>query len=100
MSILNPDYIVFHFSVNDHKHLWNTYSLPLYRHLFQECNKILFKIPAPQYNVIFSPFLFQSVNNPYLMGQKLDNVVAKKSVPHYPEEDEDYRTTTATKTTT
>ncbi|XP_064781817.1 neuroendocrine protein 7B2-like isoform X1 [Oncorhynchus masou masou] len=35
----------------------------------------------------------RSVNNPYLMGQKLDNVVAKKSVPHYPEE-EDYRTST------
>ncbi|XP_038818611.1 uncharacterized protein LOC120019394 [Salvelinus namaycush] len=42
----------------------------------------------------------RSVNNPYLMGQRLNNVVAKKSVPHYPEEDEDYRTTTATKTTT
>uniref|UniRef100_A0A8C1DHM5 Neuroendocrine protein 7B2 n=1 Tax=Cyprinus carpio carpio TaxID=630221 RepID=A0A8C1DHM5_CYPCA len=26
--------------------------------------------------------------NPYLMGQRLDNVVAKKSVPHFPEEDE------------
>ncbi|XP_029534579.2 uncharacterized protein LOC115140372 [Oncorhynchus nerka] len=42
----------------------------------------------------------RSVNNPYLMGQRRNNVVAKKSVPHYPEEDEDYRTTTATKTTT
>ncbi|KAK6297765.1 hypothetical protein J4Q44_G00323480 [Coregonus suidteri] len=42
----------------------------------------------------------RSVNNPYLMGQRLDNVVAKKSVPHYPEEDEDYRTTTATEITT
>uniref|UniRef100_A0A8C7PZX8 Neuroendocrine protein 7B2 n=1 Tax=Oncorhynchus mykiss TaxID=8022 RepID=A0A8C7PZX8_ONCMY len=40
------------------------------------------------------------VNNPYLMGQRLNNVVAKKSVPHYPEEDEDYHTTTATKTST
>ncbi|KAG5846857.1 hypothetical protein ANANG_G00119430 [Anguilla anguilla] len=26
--------------------------------------------------------------NPYLMGQRLDNVVAKKSVPHFPEEEE------------
>ncbi|KAJ8341456.1 hypothetical protein SKAU_G00337470 [Synaphobranchus kaupii] len=26
--------------------------------------------------------------NPYLMGQRLDNVVAKKSVPHFSEEDE------------
>uniref|UniRef100_A0A8C7FUH4 Neuroendocrine protein 7B2 n=1 Tax=Oncorhynchus kisutch TaxID=8019 RepID=A0A8C7FUH4_ONCKI len=47
-----------------------------------------------------SMFLYLHVNNPYLMGQRLNNVVAKKSVPHYPEEDEDYRTTTATKTTT
>lgn len=31
--------------------------------------------------------VFQSAN-PYLMGQRLDNVVAKKSVPHFPEEDE------------
>ncbi|CAB1342644.1 unnamed protein product [Coregonus sp. 'balchen'] len=35
-----------------------------------------------------------SVNNPYLMGQRLDSVVAKKSVPYYPEEEEDYRTST------
>uniref|UniRef100_A0A8C5DG84 Neuroendocrine protein 7B2 n=1 Tax=Gouania willdenowi TaxID=441366 RepID=A0A8C5DG84_GOUWI len=26
--------------------------------------------------------------NPYLMGQRLDNVVAKKSVPHFSEEDQ------------
>lgn len=30
--------------------------------------------------------LFQSVN-PYLQGQRLDNVVAKKSVPHFSDED-------------
>ncbi|XP_041721335.1 neuroendocrine protein 7B2 [Coregonus clupeaformis] len=35
-----------------------------------------------------------SVNNPYLMGQRLGSVVAKKSVPYYPEEEEDYRTST------
>ncbi|KAJ8007324.1 hypothetical protein DPEC_G00116350 [Dallia pectoralis] len=40
----------------------------------------------------------RSVRNPYLMGQRLDNVVAKKSVPHYP--DEDYTTTITTTTTT
>ncbi|XP_037541116.1 neuroendocrine protein 7B2 [Nematolebias whitei] len=27
--------------------------------------------------------------NPFLLGQRLDNVVAKKSVPHYPEEEEE-----------
>ncbi|KAK1338893.1 hypothetical protein QTO34_019560 [Cnephaeus nilssonii] len=27
--------------------------------------------------------------NPYLQGQRLDNVVAKKSVPHFPDEDKD-----------
>ncbi|XP_042543519.1 neuroendocrine protein 7B2 [Dipodomys spectabilis] len=27
--------------------------------------------------------------NPYLQGQRLDNVVAKKSAPHFPEEEED-----------
>ncbi|XP_037837335.1 neuroendocrine protein 7B2 isoform X2 [Kryptolebias marmoratus] len=27
--------------------------------------------------------------NPYLLGQRLDNVVAKKSVPHFPEEEEE-----------
>ena len=32
--------------------------------------------------------LFQSAN-PYLQGQRLDNVVAKKSVPHFSEEDKD-----------
>ncbi|XP_053098199.1 neuroendocrine protein 7B2 isoform X2 [Pangasianodon hypophthalmus] len=31
--------------------------------------------------------------NPYLMGQRLDNVVAKKSVPHFPEEEEMETTT-------
>lgn len=30
--------------------------------------------------------LFQSVN-PYLQGQRLDNVVAKKSVPQFSDED-------------
>lgn len=30
----------------------------------------------------------QSVN-PYLMGQRLENVVAKKSVPHFSEEQEE-----------
>lgn len=39
-------------------------------------------------NVTLSLTAFQSVPNPYLMGQRLDNVVAKKSVPHFPEEDE------------
>lgn len=34
----------------------------------------------------------QSVN-PYLMGQRLDNVVAKKSVPHFSEEEEEEATT-------
>lgn len=33
-------------------------------------------------------FFFQSVN-PYLQGQRLDNVVAKKSVPHFSDEDKD-----------
>lgn len=32
--------------------------------------------------------------NPYLMGQRLDKVVAKKSVPHYPEDEEEDSTTT------
>lgn len=27
--------------------------------------------------------------NPYLQGQRLDNVVAKKSVPHFSDEDKD-----------
>uniref|UniRef100_A0A3Q4BK10 Neuroendocrine protein 7B2 n=1 Tax=Mola mola TaxID=94237 RepID=A0A3Q4BK10_MOLML len=35
----------------------------------------------------FSSFL-QSLN-PYLLGQRLDNVVAKKSVPHFSEEEEE-----------
>lgn len=38
--------------------------------------------------MIFLSASLQSVN-PYLMGQKLDNVVAKKSVPHFSEEEED-----------
>lgn len=33
-------------------------------------------------------YIFQSVN-PYLQGQRLDNVVAKKSVPHFSDEDKD-----------
>ncbi|MED6275342.1 hypothetical protein CHARACLAT_025605 [Characodon lateralis] len=33
--------------------------------------------------------------NPYLLGQRLDNVVAKKSVPHFSEEDEEEVSTTA-----
>ncbi|XP_035287388.1 neuroendocrine protein 7B2-like isoform X1 [Anguilla anguilla] len=32
--------------------------------------------------------------NPYLMGQRLDNVVAKKSVPHFSEEDDSNITST------
>ncbi|KAJ8399097.1 hypothetical protein AAFF_G00414760 [Aldrovandia affinis] len=32
--------------------------------------------------------------NPYLMGQRLDNVVAKKSVPHFSEEDDTSVTST------
>jgi hypothetical protein len=65
-------------------------------YLFTDKNVIRFDLKSQhqlQRNVVFAPFSFQSVNNPYLMGQKLDNVVAKKSVPHYPEE-EDYRTST------
>ncbi|TRY55949.1 hypothetical protein DNTS_011336 [Danionella cerebrum] len=31
----------------------------------------------------------RSAPNPYLMGQRLDNVVAKKSVPHFPEDDDE-----------
>ncbi|KAM6965327.1 neuroendocrine protein 7B2 [Aplochiton taeniatus] len=38
--------------------------------------------------------------NPYLMGQRLDNVVAKKSVPHYYEDEDETSTTTSTTTTT
>lgn len=40
--------------------------------------------------------------NPYLMGQKLDNVVAKKSVPHFSEEEEEEEptVTAAAKSTT
>ncbi|XP_028996903.1 neuroendocrine protein 7B2 isoform X1 [Betta splendens] len=39
--------------------------------------------------------------NPYLTGQRLDNVVAKKSVPHYFEEEEEAPTPSAsTKSTT
>ncbi|XP_043930088.1 LOW QUALITY PROTEIN: neuroendocrine protein 7B2 [Protopterus annectens] len=44
-------------------------------------------------------FLYEKMNgggkrkkrstNPYLMGQRLDNVVAKKSVPHFSEEEKD-----------
>uniref|UniRef100_A0A672RG63 Neuroendocrine protein 7B2 n=1 Tax=Sinocyclocheilus grahami TaxID=75366 RepID=A0A672RG63_SINGR len=34
------------------------------------------------------PALAKWSTNPYLMGQRLDNVVAKKSVPHFSEEDE------------
>lgn len=44
----------------------------------------------------------QSVN-PYLRGQRLDNVVAKKSVPHFFEEEEAptvYNTVTKTTTQT
>lgn len=37
--------------------------------------------------LFLSPCL-QSVN-PYLMGQRLDNVVAKKSVPRFSEEEEE-----------
>lgn len=33
-------------------------------------------------------FLLQMVN-PYLQGQRLDNVVAKKSVPHFSGEEEE-----------
>ncbi len=43
--------------------------------------------------------VFQSAN-PYLMGQRLDNVVAKKSVPHFPEEDEVETATSNIKTWT
>ncbi|KAM4712982.1 neuroendocrine protein 7B2 isoform 1-T1 [Anableps anableps] len=32
--------------------------------------------------------------NPYLLGQRLDNVVAKKSVPHFSEEEEEEASTT------
>ncbi|KAF3850109.1 hypothetical protein F7725_019828 [Dissostichus mawsoni] len=40
--------------------------------------------------------------NPYLMGQRLDNVVAKKSVPHFSEEEEEAAPTVpaASRTTT
>ncbi|KAG8011403.1 Neuroendocrine protein 7B2 [Nibea albiflora] len=40
--------------------------------------------------------------NPYLMGQRLDNVVAKKSVPHFSEEEEEEAPTVsaASKSTT
>lgn len=38
--------------------------------------------------------LFLQSTNPYLMGQRLDNVVAKKSVPHFSEEEEEEKTTT------
>ncbi|XP_041814958.1 neuroendocrine protein 7B2 [Chelmon rostratus] len=40
--------------------------------------------------------------NPYLMGQRLDNVVAKKSVPHFSEEEEEVAPTVsaASKSTT
>lgn len=34
------------------------------------------------------PLSLQSVN-PYLQGQRLDNVVAKKSVPRFSEEEEE-----------
>lgn len=50
--------------------------------------------------LIFSSDSLQSVN-PYLMGQRLDNVVAKKSVPHFSEEEEEEAPTipAASKTT-
>lgn len=38
---------------------------------------------------------FKQSVNPYLMGQRLDNVVAKKSVPNFSEEDEDETSTSA-----
>lgn len=38
--------------------------------------------------VIYFSSSLQSVN-PYLMGQRLDKVVAKKSVPHFSEEEEE-----------
>lgn len=41
-----------------------------------------------RYNTKPCIFFSQSVN-PYLQGQRLDNVVAKKSVPHFSEEDKD-----------
>lgn len=37
---------------------------------------------------VMPPPSLQSVN-PYLQGQRLDNVVAKKSVPHFSEEEEE-----------
>lgn len=51
--------------------------------------------------IIFLSAFLQSVN-PYLMGQRLDNVVAKKSVPHFSEEEEEETPTisAASKTTT
>lgn len=51
--------------------------------------------------VIFLSASLQSVN-PYLMGQRLDNVVAKKSVPHFSEEEEEVAPTVsaASKSTT
>lgn len=50
--------------------------------------------PNPSYLLSLSLFLinlnnfilFQNVN-PYLQGQRLDNVVAKKSVPQFSDED-------------
>lgn len=54
------------------------------------------------YTLIFLSACLQSVN-PYLMGQRLDNVVAKKSVPHFSEEEEEEAPPTvsaATKSTT
>lgn len=45
----------------------------------KECN-------AKGFFVLFC--FFQSVN-PYLQGKRLDNVVAKKSVPHFSEEEKE-----------
>lgn len=53
------------------------------------------------YSDIFLSASLQSVN-PYLKGQRLDNVVAKKSVPHFSEEEEEEAPTAsaASKSTT
>lgn len=49
--------------------------------------------------VFLPPSLHPQSVNPYLMGQRLDNVVAKKSVPHFSEEEEEDEAPTVSATT-
>ncbi|KFP97913.1 Neuroendocrine protein 7B2, partial [Haliaeetus albicilla] len=66
-------------------------------YVFQSFSAVLGKHDYPNMGKWSKNLLFEKINggpkrrkrsvNPYLQGQRLDNVVAKKSVPHFSDED-------------